>query len=142
MVKVLDVFLCLHGSKRSLYFDDGPVASRELKKQLLERKLKHQLRLLYSTACYGAMHAKDFVGAGFRSASGAIGVCANGPYDYPTQLFNWGKGKTYKATVKAGNHPIGLITHDSIAKALGFDDANSKKIIEGKKYTRITYEAM
>ena len=139
--KVLDVLLNLHGSRGILHFDDGPITSSELGNQLRAADLKHQLRLLYSTACYGATHARDFVKAGFRTASGAVGVNANGTYDYPTQLFHWGMGGTYKSVVKAGNHRVGIVTHDTIARAFGFDDVNSEKIIEGKKFTRITSEA-
>ncbi len=140
--KVLDVFLSLHGLQDALYFDDGAIKSSDLGNRLQAANLKHRLRLLYSTACYGANHAPDFVRAGFRVASGAKGVCANGPYDYPTQLYRWGQGNTYKSVVKAGNHPIGLVTHDTVARALGFDDVDSEKIIEGKVYTRITLGAI
>ncbi len=133
----LDVFLILHGLEGKLYFDDGEMLSREIKDHLKAENLKHRLRLLYSTACYGATHAQDFVEAGFRTASGALGACANGPYDFPVQLYNWSKGKTYKSAVKAGNHKIGLLTHDAFARVMGFEDVNSEKIIVGKKLTRI-----
>jgi hypothetical protein len=140
--RALDVFLVLHGSKGKLYFDDGPVTSSDLAARLQAANLKQRLRLLYSTACYGATHAGDFVEAGFRVASGAIGVNANGPVDYPIQLHEWGHNKRYKAVVNAGNQRLGIWTHDAMARALGFDDVNSEKIIEGKTYTRITSEAI
>lgn len=140
--KVLDVFLVLHGSEGALHFDDGVIASRVLKARLQAANLKHQLRLLYSTACYGATHADDFVEAGFRVVSGAKGINANGPVDYPVQLHEWGRNKRYQAVVNAGNQRLGIWTHDAIARALGFEDVNSEKIIAGKNYTRITSEAL
>jgi len=139
--KVLDVFLNLHGSRGTLYFDDGSIASSYLKSQLQAANLKHRLRLLYSTACYGATHAPDFVEAGFRVASGAIGVNANQLYDYPIQLYHWGTYKTYRSAVKAGSSPALMTIQDNLARAF-FDDVNSEKIIEGKKHTRITSEAI
>jgi hypothetical protein len=140
--KALDLFLVMHGSKAVLHFEDGAVSTADLKTQLQDADLKNRLRLLYSTACYGATHANDFVEAGFRVVSGALGVNANGPYDYPAQLYHWSRGERYKSAVDAGNRRLGILTHDAIARAAGFDDVNSEKIIEGKKYTRITSEAM
>jgi hypothetical protein len=67
-------------------------------------------------------------------------VCANGPYEYPTQLLWWGNGATYKSTVKAGNNEVFLLLHDHAAKLI-FDDVDSEKVIVGKKYTRITTPA-
>jgi hypothetical protein len=140
--EALDVFLVMHGAPGELCFDDGPVRSADLGEQLRGVQLGHRLRLLYSTACYGATHAQDFVKAGFRSASGAVGVCANGPYEFPTQLNNWGKNKTYKSVVTAGNNPLFLTIHDAAAKTVGFSDVNSEKVIFGKMYTRITSPAV
>jgi hypothetical protein len=140
--RVLDVFLVLHGSEGALHFDDGVISSRDLKTRLQAMNLKHRLRLLYSTACYGATHAEDFVEAGFRVASGAKGINANGPVDYPVQLHEWGRNRRYKAVVNAGNQRLGIWTHDAMARALGFDDVNSEKIIKGKNYTSITSEAV
>ena len=140
--KALDVFLSLHGNPGTLYFHDGEVETGELKSQLQAADLKHRLRLLYSTACHGITHADDFVKAGFRVASGAKQVNANGPYDYPTQLRHWGRGDTYRAAVRAGNDPIFLAVHDRIAEfIMGFENVDSEKVIVGRKLTRITSEA-
>jgi hypothetical protein len=136
--EALDVILSLHGEKDTLYFEDGPVATSELRDELKAADLKHRLRLLYSTACYGASHARDFVKAGFRTASGAMALNTNGAYDFPAQLLHWGLGNTYRLAVSRGNNLVFLRMHDTIAKALGFDDVNSAKVIEGKKLTRIT----
>jgi hypothetical protein len=141
-IKALDVILVLHGLKEKLFFDDGSIESSDLGAQIQTANLQDRLRLLYSTACYGSTHAQDFIDAGFRTASGAAGVCANGPYDYPAQLYNWKQEKTYKSAVKAGNNPLWMAIYDNIAEALGFDDVNSEKVIMGKKYTRIYSEAL
>jgi hypothetical protein len=139
--KALDVFLVMHGSPGMLHFDDTDITTADLREHLKAADLAGRLRLLYSTACYGASHAGDFVKAGFRTASGAVAVCANGPYDFPTQLLKWGTVHTYKSTVTAGNNPVFRVIHDHAAKAMGFTDVNSEKIIVGKKYTRITSPA-
>jgi hypothetical protein len=140
-VRALDVILVLHGQRGKLLFEGGNVSSERIKNQIQAANITHRLRLLYSTACYGATHAQDFVDAGFRTASGAEAICANGPFDFPVQLYNWKENKTYKSVVKAGNNELGLIPHDLIAKGLGFRDVNSHKIIVGKKLTKITTPA-
>ena len=137
----LDVFLVMHGSPGRLYFDDVSITTAELGQRLKAADLASRLRLLYSTACYGASHAGDFVKVGFRTSSGALAVCANGPYDFPTQLLKWGTRQTYKSTMIAGNNPVFRVIHDNAAKAMGFTDVNSEKVVEGKKYTRITTPA-
>ncbi len=139
--KAVDVFLHLHGLENELFFEEGPVETSELGDQLQAAGLKERLRLLYSTACFGATHAPDFVRGGFRVASGAVAINANGPYDYPAQLFNWGLGQTYRMVVQAGSNPMFLAILDNVAKAMGFDDVNSRKEIKGRVLTRIMTEA-
>ena len=140
--KAIDVFLVLHAFPGVLIFDDRPVATSELKQQIQAANLGGKLRLLYSVACYGATHARDFVDAGFRVASGSLGANANGPYDYPTQLLHWRNCDTYRLAVNRGNNPLFKAIHDTFAQAMGFDDVNSEKVIEGKKLTRIDSEAI
>ena len=72
--RALDVFLHLHGLQGELFFEEGAVATSELADQIRAEHLHDRLRLLYSTACYGASHAHDFVRAGFRIASGSVAV--------------------------------------------------------------------
>ncbi len=137
----VDVILVLHALPDILVFDDGHIPIEDLRDQIKAADLKHRLRLLYSTACFGASHAPHFVEAGFRVASGAIGSNTNGPYDYPMQLFHWGKGDTYRLAVDRGSNWIFMAIHDEVAEALGFDDVDSTKVIEGRVLTRITSPA-
>ena len=139
--RALDVFLHLHGQPGKLFFEEGAVGTEGLAAQLAGAGLSERLRLLYSTACYGASHAPDFLKAGFRIASGSLGANANGPYDYPVQLLNWGLGQTYRMVARAGNHPAFMSTLDNLARALGFEDVNSHKTLHGRVLTRITTEA-
>ncbi|MBS3784065.1 MAG: hypothetical protein KGY78_06445 [Anaerolineae bacterium] len=139
--KALDVFLVMHGLEGELAFDDVSVRTAELRELLKAADLADRLRLLYSTACHGASHAADFVDAGFCTASGARAICANGPYEFPTQLLKWRNNQTYKSSVKAGDNPVFRLIHDHAAKLMGFTDVNSEKVIVGKKLTRITSPA-
>ncbi len=137
----LDVFLNVHGSARSLRFANGWTKMSTVRDQLGDLDLGHRFRLLYSTACYGAEHAPEFVAAGFRTASGAVGVNTNGPYDFPTQLTKWVRGDTYQDAVRAANNRVMLTFHDRLARHAGFSNVDSKKLIFGTKQLRITSQA-
>jgi len=140
-IRAVDVVVVIHGLPGQLLFDDGLISSAELGSRLRAARLNDRLRLLYSLACFGATHAQDFVAAGFRVASGALGVNANGIYDFPAQLHRWSSGATYKAAVAAGNNPIGIATSDFLAAHLGFTEVKSEKIVTGRVLTRITTAA-
>ena len=141
--EVVDVILSLHGLNGKLCFGKERIQTKELSEVLKAENLKHKLRLLYSGACYGNTHTTDFIKAGFRVVSGALGVAANGAFDFPLQMYNWAKGETYDSAVKAGNLKIGIDISDGIARALGYDknEVNSIKRIKGDKNTRITSSA-
>ncbi len=140
-VKALDVILHLHGLKRQLSFADGSIKTDKLSDQIKALNLKNHLRLLYSAACYGSSHAQDFVNAGFRTASGAIGVNTNSDYNYPAVLTKWTSNGRYTDAIALGNSPLMVVSHDAVAKRMGFRDANSKKVINGMKYLQITSPA-
>jgi len=141
-IEAIDVLLHVHGGKKKLWFVEGAIATGKLADLIAARQLQNKLRLLYSTACYGANHAPDFVRAGFRVASGAVGVNANSAYDYPTQLLFWAVGSPYKAALAAGNNKLITKAYDKLARKFNFEDANSFKIAVGRKKTRITSSAI
>ncbi|MBL7201636.1 MAG: hypothetical protein ISS56_15965 [Anaerolineae bacterium] len=139
--KAIDVLINLHGWTGKLWFVEGPVIVKDLADLIAGKHLERKLRLLYSTACYGATHAPDLVRAGFRVASGAVGVNANGAHDYPTQLLYWAMGATYKSALAAGNNKLITAVYDELARKFDFEDVNSVKIAVGKKKTTITSSA-
>lgn len=142
-VKALDVFVHLHGSNRRLWFQDGSMSTAAISDCLKEKNLKHKLRALYSTACYGGTQANDFVLAGFKVASGARQVNANSPYDYPTFMDHWGAGKSFNYARAQGNHAGQREFYDGIAKTIGgFKNVDSYKIMKGQAQTRIHLSAL
>ena len=100
--QALDVFLNVHGRPDKLVFLDREIPITELADQVADLNLGHRLRLMYSTACYGGMHAKHWVAAGFRTASGAVGVNTNGEVEFPVLLHKWANGGSYASAVRAG----------------------------------------
>jgi hypothetical protein len=140
--QAIDVLLHLHGERGRLWFADDVIQTSELAGLIAEQQIQDKLRLLYSTACYGATHAPDFVEAGFRVASGAVGVNANSPHDYPTQLLYWGLGSPYRNALAAGNSEPLTKVFDKMARKLKFTDVNSFKKAVGRKKTSITSGAV
>ncbi|HEY9780195.1 MAG TPA: hypothetical protein V6D09_08680 [Leptolyngbyaceae cyanobacterium] len=130
-IKAIDVILHLHGAKGKLVFADGNVSTADLKKELIGHKINKKLRLLYSTACYGASHANDFVDAGFKAASGAVGVNTNSPYEYPIVLTMWASGSKFREAIAVGENPSIRVPTDVAAKLAGFPDADSDKTLCG-----------
>lgn len=139
--QALDVFLNLHGLKDGLKFADGNVKIADLAHEIGELGLEHRLRLLYSTCCWGARHAPYFVDAGFKTASGAVGINSNGPFDFPTQLSGWTSERTYDSVVRSANNAFMREIHDRLAVLMGFDEVDSTKEIYGVKSLRITSPA-
>ena len=140
-VRAVDVFLNLHGLRDGLKFADGKARIEDLCGELGALNLGHRWRLLYSTCCWGALHAPHFVRAGFKTASGSLGINANGPYDFPTQLTKWVAGRTYFSAVHAANNQTMREIHDGLAELFGFKNVDSTKVIEGVKSLRITSTA-
>jgi hypothetical protein len=86
------------GRPRPVASCSQPIASLRHHEPALE---KHQDRLVREcaeaspistarTADKERSGSGDFVDAGFRTGSGALAVCTNAPYDFPTQLLKRG----------------------------------------------------
>lgn len=133
-IKSVDVLLTLHGSESGLYFSDGFVKSSSLRDQITSAGAKN-LHALYSTACYGASHAPNFISAGFKVAAGAVGVNCNALTEYPLFVSRWILGWTFKKALDPDNSPADK-AQDDLAKAMGFSAANSTANSTKKIYGR------
>lgn len=140
-LQALDVFVHVHGSPGRLHFEDGSRDTDVIKSRLADLSSNNKLRLLYSTACYGRSHAQDFVDGGFKVANGARGVNANSSFEYPVIIAQWGAGQTFSTAQTLGNDANMRNIHDSGARAMGFAEADSFKVIRGSGSTRITSSA-
>ncbi len=139
-LEALDVFVHLHGSPDRLHFQDGSRAASTIQTNLGNGS-NNKLRLLYSTACYGRSHAQEFVSGGFKSAIGSRGVNANSSYEYPLMIQQWLIGATIGNFLPLANNEAALFTHDTAAKAAGFPEADSFKVLRGQSTTRISSSA-
>lgn len=140
--KAVDSFIHLHGAPGTLYFANGAKSSASLKSSILAKNIGNRLRLLYSTACFGASHAQDLVNAGFNAASGSRGVNANSSFEYPMIMTQLGLGNTFAQAINAGNDAGMRALHDGLARTQGFTGVDSFKIIKGNTAIRLSSSAI
>lgn len=139
--EAIDMVLMLHGLPGVLYFRGGDISLNALRDRIQALGLKNRLRACFSTACFGATHAPDWVDAGFSVACGARGAYANGAYGLGIALLKWAEGARFSDTVRAANNFAVIAVCDGLARIEGFDDVDSQWIVAGKANTRITSEA-
>lgn len=135
-IEEIDVLLHLHGiSNKYLYFhsnDSKPsIGIAEVRDRIKELKIEKQLRMLYSSACFGAAHAKEFVEAGFTCASGAIGINTS-TTEYKDFLKNWASGNSYRKSLTEAENSILDDFSDTAARLVLQGYVNSKKLMFGK----------
>lgn len=148
--QAVDVILAPHGLGDKIYFYNhqtagAPALAREIAGAITSVEPKTRLRMLYSTACYGAQHADDFVNvAGFRAASGAVAVNTNAAIEYPAFLTRWGAMSAFQTAVTINSELTAIQDWlaERFAGSMGLDwDANSTKVIAGKGRTYISSRA-
>ena len=138
-LEAIDVFLHLHGNADGVRFADDHIAAAQLGDQLAVLPERRKLRVLYSSACYGASHAPRLVQDGFAVASGAIATNANSAFEYPYFLAAWAGGYTFGEAIELGNDPLQNRILDAAAEWQGFTDVNSTKIIVGNHNRTLEY---
>ncbi|MBN1581854.1 MAG: hypothetical protein JXA89_14205 [Anaerolineae bacterium] len=148
--QAVDVILAPHGLDERLYFYNNqivsaPALSRDIAGAITGIAPKTRLRMLYSTACYGAQHANDFVNvAGFRVASGAVAVNTNAAIEYPAFLTRWGAMSSFQTAITISSELTAIQDWlaERFASSMDLDwDANSTKVIMGKARTYIWSQA-
>jgi len=98
---------------------------------MLANPKKSKLRLMYNLACYGASHRNDFRAAGFRTAIGARKTNTSSASEYPVFLSRWKVAHPVNSIFAFTNADPGMTISDAAAGAMGFNDADSKKLISG-----------
>lgn len=135
--QAVDLVFMVHGLDGKVVLSDGAgridrVRMTDLATAIAAAVPAGQLRLCYSTACYGATHNDAWLAAGFRAAIGARAVNANSATELPTLLSLWGDGKPLKDALARGEEFITRMAADELARRFGkFRDVNSDKILAG-----------
>ena len=137
-ILAIDLFILLHGSPDRLEFHNGSWYTPSMATTLAGLGLASKLRLVYSTACYGATHNDNFLQAGFKAAIGARGVNTNSAFELPMLLNLWALGKSVKDALRLGDKPATRRLADEAAKTYGrlgdlpwVKEVNSQKLLSG-----------
>ncbi|MBI4404129.1 MAG: hypothetical protein HY537_08210 [Deltaproteobacteria bacterium] len=131
-VRAIDVFLHLHGRQGAITFHDGAVGTWYVREKLKNvPSVGKKLRALYSTACFGASQAQDWLDGGFKVVNGALKVNANGAYELPAFLKSWTEGESFGAAQDKGNQQSWRSFYDNIAQKLMSEEVDSYKEVHG-----------
>ncbi|MGD9703299.1 MAG: hypothetical protein AB7Q42_16985 [Acidimicrobiia bacterium] len=132
-VDVVDVILVVHGLNGRLQFSTTDVrTAADLAAQLRAAGASPKLRLLYSSACFGATHAQPFLDAGFSTVIGALEKNTTGLSEFRRLLRAWVGGATATAALDAADRPVQRWFWDTTAKLAGrLKHVNSRKQLAG-----------
>lgn len=145
-IKAIDVIINTHGLDEELSFYNGTWRMSEIQEELLspdapyteatKNAMKKKLRMLYSTACYGASHNNNWNAIGFDVSAGAIGVNANAEVEYAGVLGAWAAGAPFSTGFLISNTDAALAVSDTPVRIAGELGHNSLRFVNSKKKLR------
>lgn len=132
-VAAVDLILVVHGLRGRLHFGDDDVRpAAEIAARLREVGAGPKLRLLYSSACFGATHADAMLGAGFTTVIGAEQKNTTGYSEFRRLLTEWVGGSTAGQALARSDRPAPRWFWDMTARVLGrMRHVNSRKRLAG-----------
>jgi hypothetical protein len=147
-VKALDLIFVTHGLSGSVAFSNGTssitTVSNAIKSGLTAAK-RAKLRMVFSTACYGASHNAGWLSAGFKAASGSKKIYADSALSFPAFLGAWALNMTFSQSVSAANLADAAHVQDTAAKGVLFaagysnwSDVDSTRVVAGNGSIRIS----
>jgi hypothetical protein len=118
--RAVDVIFLSHGLDDRVLLAEGLMTVASIRASIVARLSTAQrakLRMLFSTACFGASHRAAWIGAGFKAVSGSRLIYADSAVSYSPFLSSWGIGATFGTAVTAANLAGEVSPWDGIAKA-------------------------
>lgn len=105
-IEAVDVLFTTHGHTNQVVFEDGRYSEGVVLDALIQGlppEGRAKLRVLFSTACFGASHRDMWRDAGFTEVAGAVGIYADAAVSYPAFLTAWAAGLTFAQAVDLAN---------------------------------------
>ena len=132
-VATVDVVLVVHGLSGRLQFGRDEVRTvAAIADDLRASGASPKLRLLYSSACFGATHADAFVAAGFTAVIGAKQKNTTGLSEFRRFLRAWVGGTPAAVALHAADKPVPRWFWDTVAKVAGrMQHVDSNKELAG-----------
>ena len=118
-IEAVDLLFTTHGTGNKVLLAEGQLADTAVRDAVrtLSPAKRAKLRIVFSTACFGATHLDSWIGAGFTEASGAEGIYADSAVSYAPFLVAWAAERTFAQAVAAANAADVLDAADNVAKA-------------------------
>jgi hypothetical protein len=104
--RAVDVIFITHGLNANVLFSNGEFTMASVRDRILANLTTAQrakLRMVFSTACFGASHRLAWRAAGFKTASGSREVYADSAASYQPFLTSWVAGGNFGLSVTAAN---------------------------------------
>ena len=105
-VRAVDLVFITHGLTTEVVLHDKRWTMAEVRDRIrsgLTLADRAKLRMVFSTACFGASHRTAWREAGFKTVSGSREIYADSAASYLPFLSTWALGGTFAASVTAAN---------------------------------------
>jgi len=139
-VKAVDLIFVTHGLDKGVLFSDGKTPMSDVSADIishLNATERGKLRIVFSTACFGATHRSEWLNAGFKAASGSTGIYADSATSYPAFLASWIIEAKFSDAVAAANNVDPLRLSDNAAR-LWFNSQGKPEKANLVNSTRVT----
>jgi len=147
-VKAVDLIFVTHGLNGSVKFTDQEVSMTTVRNDItgkLSVAQRAKLRMVFSTASFGSTHLTSWLQAGFKVASGSIGIYADSAVSFLPFLIAWANGATFSSAIAAANAADLGHAVDAAAKTVLFfagfanwNQVNSHRVMAGATGLRIS----
>jgi hypothetical protein len=104
--RAIDLIFCTHGSTEKVTFHpDVRTSIEDVSASLLGLSAgqRKKFRSVFSTACFGGTHLDAWLDAGFKVASGSVGIYADSALSTPAFLASWSAGLSFGQGIQAAN---------------------------------------
>lgn len=117
-IRAVDLIFVTHGRTDSVLFSNAEVSIGSVRDRILANLTVGQrakLRMVFSTACFGASHRLAWRAAGFKTVSGSREIYADSAASYQPFLTAWLGGVNFGLSVTAANVAGAASPWDQIA---------------------------
>jgi hypothetical protein len=155
MIEEIDLIVHMHGQESGgMCFANrvenggtvsGTVPAEDVADDIRQLAGQDRLRMYYTTACYGAVHAEAMIDAGFSCSAGAVGVNTNAHFEYPRFLNLWRTLRPFEVSVRRAFNTSASRLSDEAARRLNpdrFQNVDSRKRIFGDGTVTIRTDAL
>jgi hypothetical protein len=140
-ITAVDLIFVTHGLDHGVVFANNTITSinavRDDLLSHLSTAQRAKLRIVFSTACFGSSHRASWIGAGFKAASGSLGVYSDSASSYVPFLGAWALGQSFGSSIIIANLADPFHFWDNLANATFLPNtnfpgqANSSRAISG-----------